>query len=56
MVSTIPFFIVAGFLEGFVTRHTEMPDWLALAIILISFITIFYYYVLYPIKLTKEHN
>ena len=34
MVSTVPFFIVAGFLEGFVTRHTEMPDWLALIIIL----------------------
>ena len=53
MVSTIPFFIVAGFLEGFVTRHTEMPDWLALFIILISFITIIYYYIIYPIKLTK---
>ena len=38
MVSTIPFFIVAGFLEGFVTRHTEMPDWLALAIIITSYI------------------
>lgn len=36
MVSTIPFFIVAGFLEGFVTRHTEMPDWLAIIIILTS--------------------
>jgi len=53
MVSTIPFFIVAGFLEGFVTRHTEMPDWLALFIILISFTTIVYYYIIYPIKLTK---
>lgn len=54
MVSTIPFFIVAGFLEGFVTRHTEMPDWLALFIIITSFIAIIYYYVLYPIKLTKQ--
>jgi uncharacterized membrane protein SpoIIM required for sporulation len=53
MVSTIPFFIVAGFLEGFVTRHTTMPDWLAITIILLSCITIIYYYVLYPIKLTK---
>ncbi|VAW23809.1 FIG00651829: hypothetical protein [hydrothermal vent metagenome] len=54
MVSTIPFFIVAGFLEGFVTRHTEMPDWLALFIIITSFFAIIYYYVLYPIKLTKQ--
>jgi len=54
MVSTIPFFIVAGFLEGFVTRHTEMPDWLAIFIILISFIAILYYYVIYPIKLINK--
>jgi len=54
MVSTIPFFIVAGFLEGFVTRHTEMPDWLAIFIILISFSAIVYYYVIYPIKLFKN--
>ncbi|WP_028375518.1 stage II sporulation protein M [Leeuwenhoekiella sp. MAR_2009_132] len=48
VVSTIPFFIVAGFLEGFVTRHTEMPDWLAIAIISISLLLILFYYVLYP--------
>jgi uncharacterized membrane protein SpoIIM required for sporulation len=54
MVSTIPFFIVAGFLEGFVTRHTEMPDWLAIFIILISLAIIIFYYVIYPIQLTKK--
>ncbi len=54
MVSTIPFFIVAGFLEGFVTRHTEMPDWLAIIIILISLAIIIFYYVIYPIQLTKK--
>ncbi|MBJ2175612.1 stage II sporulation protein M [Aureibaculum sp. A20] len=56
MVSTIPFFIVAGFLEGFVTRHTEMPDWLALLIIVASLFSILYYYVYYPIKLTKQNQ
>ena len=54
MVSTIPFFIIAGFLEGFVTRHTEMPDWLAITIILISLYAIIYYYVLYPRILYKK--
>ena len=54
MVSTIPFFIVAGFLEGFVTRHTEMPDWLALTIIITSLLLIIFYYVIYPIQLTKK--
>ena len=50
VVSTIPFFIVAGFLEGFVTRHTEMPDWLAIVIIGSSLALILFYYVYYPIK------
>ncbi|RXG27237.1 stage II sporulation protein M [Leeuwenhoekiella marinoflava] len=48
VVSTIPFFIIAGFLEGFVTRHTEMPDWLAIFIVSISLLLILFYYVVYP--------
>ncbi len=55
MVSTIPFFIIAGFLESFVTRHTEMPDFLALIIILTSLTLILFYYIIYPIQLTKKH-
>lgn len=54
MVSTIPFFIVAGFLEGFVTRHTEMPDWLAIFIILTSLSIIIFYYIIYPIQITQK--
>lgn len=56
MVSTIPFFIVAGFLEGFVTRHTEMPDWLAILIILASLALILFYYVIYPYKIRKKQH
>jgi len=54
MLSTVPFFIVAGFLEGFVTRHTEMPDWLAVLIITASLSLIIFYYVIYPIQLHKK--
>lgn len=54
MVSTIPFFVVAGFLEGFVTRHTEMPDWLAIIIILGSLALILFYYVIYPYQIHKK--
>lgn len=54
VISTVPFFIIAGFLEGFVTRHTEMPDWLAVFIILASLFIIVYYYVVYPIKLHRN--
>ena len=56
MVSTIPFFIIAGFLEGFVTRHTEMPDWLAILIIATSLVLIIFYYVIYPIKVYKNQQ
>lgn len=54
VVSTIPFFIIAGFLEGFVTRITSMPDWLAVIIILASLSLILFYYVYYPIYLNKK--
>jgi uncharacterized membrane protein SpoIIM required for sporulation len=54
LMSTIPFFIIAGFLEGFVTRHTEMPDWLAILIIAGSLALILFYYVIYPIRLNKK--
>jgi uncharacterized membrane protein SpoIIM required for sporulation len=56
VISTVPFFIIAGFLEGFVTRHTEMPDWLAICIITISLALILFYYVIYPIQLHKKHE
>ena len=58
MVSgVIPLFIVAGFLEGFVTRHTELPNILRLAIIGLSLAFIIWYFFLYPKYLfTKKRN
>lgn len=56
LISTIPFFIIAGFLEGYVTRHTEMPDWLAIIIITGSLGLIIFYYVIYPIQLHKKNK
>jgi len=54
VISTIPLFIIAGFLEGFVTRHTEMSDWLAILIISTSLSFIVFYYVIYPRQLYKK--
>lgn len=54
IISTVPFFIIAGFLEGFVTRQTQMPDWLAISIISTSLALIVYYYIIYPIQLHKK--
>ena len=44
----VPIFVVAGFLEGFVTRHTEMPIAASLAIIGTSAGFIGWYFGLYP--------
>ncbi|MGC1514841.1 MAG: stage II sporulation protein M, partial [Maribacter sp.] len=56
VVSTIPFFIIAGFIEGFITRYTGMPNWLAFLIIGSSLALILYYYWVYPIILNKRHE
>ncbi len=54
VVSTIPFFIVAGFIEGFITRYGEqMPWFIAYGIIFLSLFIIVYYYIIYPIALHK---
>ncbi|MDX1327269.1 MAG: stage II sporulation protein M [Arenibacter sp.] len=56
VVSTIPFFILAGFIEGFITRYSNMSVWLALTIIGASFSLIVYYYILYPILLNRKNE
>lgn len=56
VVSTIPFFIIAGFIEGFITRYSQMPTFLALSIIFGSLILIVYYYIFYPIILNKTYG
>ncbi|WP_114747862.1 stage II sporulation protein M [Pleomorphovibrio marinus] len=54
MLSTVPFFILAGFLEGFVTRLTAMPKGLEYGIICLSLISVVTYYVFYPIYLKRK--
>jgi len=54
VLSTVPFFIIAGFLEGFVTRQTQMPDILAILIIGASLLLMFFYYLYLPFRLNKN--
>ena len=53
-IGLVPIFIVAGFLEGFVTRHTEMPVAASLAIIGSSAAFIGWYFVVYPRQLARR--
>ena len=48
VIGTVPVFIMAGFIEGFVTRHTELPDMLRLSLILLSLAFIIFYYIYLP--------
>ena len=54
VVGTIPIFIMAGFIESFITRHTELPNILRLSLILISLAFIIFYYIYLPNK--KRHG
>ncbi len=59
LISTFPFTIFAGILEGYVTRYShDMPNWLSIGIILITLSAISYYYIFYPILVhhkSKKH-
>lgn len=52
VIGTVPIFILAGFIEGFVTRHTDLPDFVRLSIIALSLAFILYYYIYLPNKKT----
>jgi uncharacterized membrane protein SpoIIM required for sporulation len=55
LISTFPFTIAAGFLEGYVTRYSNtMPNWLSVGIILITLSIISFYYLIYPYLLHKK--
>lgn len=54
IIGLIPLFIIAGFLESFVTRFTDMPVIINILIIAGSLSFIIWYVIIYPIKLKKE--
>ncbi len=55
-IGIVPIWIMAAFLEGFITRHTEMPSWMSLLILVSSLTFIIWYVILYPNKLFKSSN
>jgi uncharacterized membrane protein SpoIIM required for sporulation len=54
ILSTIPLFVIAGFLESFVTRLTEWPDIAKMAVIGISLLLILTIYVIIPIRYYRK--
>ena len=56
VVGLVPMFIIAGFIESFLTRHTELPDMLRAAFILLSFVFVIVYFVIYPRMVWKNKH
>lgn len=55
--ATIPFTLAAAFIEGFITRYSkEMPDILNYSILLLTFISIVYYFFVFPYKVNKRQQ
>lgn len=54
MLGTVPLVILAGVIEGFVTRYTDAPDVLRLGIILSSLSFVVLYFVWYPWQKHRE--
>ncbi|MCG3166465.1 MAG: hypothetical protein POELPBGB_02244 [Bacteroidia bacterium] len=48
MLGITPIFVFAAFIEGFLTRYTDLPDPVRLAVILLSLFFILGYFVWYP--------
>lgn len=55
-IGIIPIFLTAAFLEGYVTRHTEMPAIASIAILAASLAFIIWYVILYPAMLNHKLN
>lgn len=56
VIGLIPLFVIAGFLEGFVTRYTQAPYVVRFAIIIFSLTSIIFYFYFYPLHLIKKSN
>lgn len=56
MLSLVPFFIAAGYLESYVTKNNQdLPEWSKWAVIGLSFAIILFYYVIYPMHIARKY-
>lgn len=56
VVALVPVFLVAAFIESYLTRLTEMPVYFNLTIIGLSALFIIWYFIYYPYSLNKKIN
>ncbi len=56
VTALVPVFIVAGFLEGFVTRQFHLPSVVKAGIILLSLAIAVFYFIIMPLKNSSKTN
>jgi uncharacterized membrane protein SpoIIM required for sporulation len=54
IVGLIPVLVIAGFFEGFVTRHYKMPVVLNILFLLACGAFVLFYFLYYPIHLKRK--
>lgn len=54
IMGVAPITLLAAFIEGFLTRHTDIPDVIRFLFILLSFAFIFAYFYFYPRRVAKQ--
>ncbi|MCF8296203.1 MAG: stage II sporulation protein M [Saprospiraceae bacterium] len=54
MAGIVPLIILAAFIEGYFTRHTDAPDFLRIIVILVSLMFILGYFGWYPRKVARK--
>ncbi|MCF8366163.1 MAG: stage II sporulation protein M [Bacteroidales bacterium] len=55
-VGIFPPIILAGFIESFITRHTELPDAVRISTIVVSLFAMLLYYVWYPARVASKNR
>ena len=55
-IGIIPIILLAAIIEGYVTRYTNMPIWLSIAILGSSLTFMIWYVVIYPMQLAKRNQ
>lgn len=53
VMGLMPVFIVAGFIESFITRYSNMPDLFKVIIIVASLAFIVFYFLIYPFRIKQ---
>lgn len=54
VVGLVPVFIVAAFIEGFITRYYKMPLFMSISILAVCGVFIIWYFIIYPIHLKQR--